>query len=63
MLRAVRGALVERPPTTLGVSVLALCPLIGMFLGDLRQEKASGGGVGIAMMGLIAARIRRVRRW
>lgn len=54
-----------RPMTILGVALLALCTLIGVFLGDLLgvllQVKANVGGVGIAMMLLIAARIWLVR--
>ncbi|WP_018259985.1 malonate transporter subunit MadL [Methylobacterium sp. WSM2598] len=51
--------------TILGVALLALCTLIGVFLGDLLgvllQVKANVGGVGIAMMLLIAARVWLVR--
>ncbi|AWB25854.1 malonate transporter subunit MadL [Methylobacterium currus] len=51
--------------TILGVALLALCTLIGVFLGDLLgvllQVKANVGGVGIAMMLLIAARIWLIR--
>lgn len=51
--------------TILGVALLALCTLVGVFLGDLLGillgVKANVGGVGIAMMLLIAARIWLVR--
>jgi len=51
--------------TILGVALLALCTLIGVFLGDLLGillgVKANVGGVGIAMMLLIAARIWLLR--
>ena len=51
--------------TILGVALLALCTLIGVFLGDLLGillgVKANVGGVGIAMMLLIAARIWLMR--
>lgn len=54
-----------RSMTILGVALLALCTLIGVFLGDLLgvllQVKANVGGVGIAMMLLIAARIWLIR--
>jgi malonate transporter MadL subunit len=46
--------------TILGVALLALCTLIGVFLGDLLGValgvKANVGGVGLAMILLIAAR-------
>ncbi len=52
--------------TILGVALLALCTLVGVFLGDLLGillgVKANVGGVGIAMMLLIAARVWLVRR-
>ncbi len=45
----------------LGVALLATCTLIGVFLGDLLGValgvKANVGGVGIAMILLIAARV------
>ncbi|ACB78241.1 malonate transporter, MadL subunit [Methylorubrum populi BJ001] len=51
--------------TVLGVALLALCTLVGVFLGDLLGillgVKANVGGVGIAMMLLIAARIWLMR--
>lgn len=51
--------------TILGVALLALCTLVGVFLGDLLGillgVKANVGGVGIAMMLLIAARIWLMR--
>ncbi|PNG27427.1 malonate transporter subunit MadL [Methylocella silvestris] len=47
--------------TIFGVALLSLCTLIGVFLGDLLGValgvKANVGGVGIAMMLLIATRI------
>ncbi|ACK52101.1 malonate transporter, MadL subunit [Methylocella silvestris BL2] len=47
--------------TIFGVALLSLCTLIGVFLGDLLGValgvKANVGGVGIAMMLLIAVRI------
>ncbi|KQQ25381.1 malonate transporter subunit MadL [Methylobacterium sp. Leaf123] len=51
--------------TILGVALLALCTLIGVFLGDLLgillDVKANVGGVGIAMILLIAARVWLLR--
>ncbi|GEP11216.1 malonate transporter subunit MadL [Methylobacterium gnaphalii] len=45
----------------LGVALLAVCTLVGVFLGDLLGValgvKANVGGVGIAMILLIAARV------
>lgn len=50
----------------LGVALLAACTLIGVYLGDLLGValgvKANVGGVGIAMILLIAARIWLDRR-
>jgi malonate transporter MadL subunit len=47
--------------TISGVALLAICTLIGVFLGDLLGlalgVKANVGGVGIAMILLIAARL------
>jgi malonate transporter MadL subunit len=47
--------------TIFGVALLAICTLIGVFIGDLLgvilNVKANVGGVGIAMMLLIAARV------
>jgi malonate transporter MadL subunit len=52
--------------TVFGVALLAICTLIGVFVGDLLgvvlHVKANVGGVGIAMMLLIAARIWLTRR-
>ncbi|GJE71207.1 malonate transporter subunit MadL [Methylorubrum podarium] len=52
--------------TILGVALLALCTLVGVFLGDLLgillDVKANVGGVGIAMMLLIAARVWLMRQ-
>lgn len=52
--------------TISGVALLAICTLIGGFLGDLLGAwlgvKANVGGVGIAMMLLIAARLWLARR-
>jgi malonate transporter MadL subunit len=49
------------PMTVFGVALLAICTLIGVFIGDLLgvalHVKANVGGVGIAMMLLIAARV------
>ncbi|HVJ42163.1 MAG TPA: malonate transporter subunit MadL [Dongiaceae bacterium] len=49
-----------------GVALLAICTLLGAFLGDalgvLLGVKANVGGVGIAMMLLIAARLWLARR-
>jgi len=65
-IRAGRNAAGGRPMTILGVALLALCTLIGVFLGDLLgvllQVKANVGGVGIAMMLLMAARVWLLRR-
>lgn len=52
--------------TVFGVALLAVCTLVGVFVGDLLGValgvKANVGGVGIAMMMLIAARVWLVRR-
>src|SRR3954469_388070 len=52
--------------TVFGVALLALCTLVGVFIGDLLGValgvKANVGGVGLAMMMLIAARIWLVRQ-
>ena len=52
--------------TVFGVALLAICTLVGVFIGDLLGValgvKANVGGVGIAMMLLIAARVWLVRR-
>jgi malonate transporter MadL subunit len=51
----------RRPMTVFGVALLAICTLLGVFIGDLLgvalNVKANVGGVGIAMMLLIAARV------
>ncbi|ATB28218.1 malonate transporter subunit MadL [Melittangium boletus] len=52
--------------TIYGVALLALCTLVGVVLGELLGEalgvKANVGGVGIAMVLLILARLALVRR-
>ncbi|MDZ5650054.1 malonate transporter subunit MadL [Nitrospirillum sp. BR 11828] len=52
--------------TISGVALLAICTLLGTFLGDLLGSllgvKANVGGVGIAMLLLIAARLWMARR-
>ncbi|MEH2476719.1 malonate transporter MadL subunit [Nitrobacteraceae bacterium AZCC 2146] len=52
--------------TISGVALLSICTLLGVWLGDLLGValgvKANVGGVGIAMMFLIAARLWLVRR-
>jgi malonate transporter MadL subunit len=52
--------------TVFGVALLAICTLIGVFVGDLLGValgvKANVGGVGIAMMLLMAARVWLTRR-
>jgi malonate transporter MadL subunit len=52
--------------TLSGVALLAICTLLGGLLGDalgaLLQVKANVGGVGIAMILLIAARLWLVKR-
>ena len=52
--------------TVFGVALLAICTLVGVFIGDLLgvalEVKANVGGVGLAMMLLIAARIWLVRQ-
>lgn len=52
--------------TISGVALLAICTLLGAFLGDLLGAalgvKANVGGVGIAMILLIVGRIWLVRR-
>jgi malonate transporter MadL subunit len=54
------------PMIVLGVALLAACTLIGVYLGDLLGivlgVKANVGGVGIAMILLIAARLWLSRR-
>src|SRR3954463_817698 len=56
----------DRGMTVFGVALLAVCTLVGVFVGDLLGValgvKANVGGVGIAMMMLIAARVWLVRR-
>jgi len=55
----------EAPVTISGVALLAICTLLGGLLGDLLGVtlgvKANVGGVGIAMMFLIAARLWLMR--
>jgi malonate transporter MadL subunit len=52
--------------TIFGVALLAICTLIGVFVGDvlgiLLGVKANVGGVGLAMMLLMAARVWLLRR-
>lgn len=52
--------------TIFGVALLAICTLVGVFIGDLLGVvlgvKANVGGVGLAMMMLMAARVWLVRR-
>ena len=52
--------------TVFGVALLAICTLVGVFIGDLLGValgvKANVGGVGLAMMMLIAARVWLVRK-
>jgi malonate transporter MadL subunit len=52
--------------TVYGVALLAICSLLGAFLGDLLGValgvKTNVGGVGIAMMLLIAGRVWLIRR-
>jgi malonate transporter MadL subunit len=52
--------------TVFGVALLAICTLVGVFTGDLLGValgvKANVGGVGIAMMMLMAARVWLLRR-
>lgn len=52
--------------TIFGVALLAICTLLGVLLGDMLGlalgVKANVGGVGIAMMLLIAARVWLVQR-
>ena len=52
--------------TVFGVALLAICTLVGVFIGDLLGVvlgvKANVGGVGLAMMMLMAARVWLVRR-
>ena len=52
--------------TIFGVALLAICTLVGVFLGDvlgvLLHVKSNVGGVGIAMGLLIAARVWLVKR-
>jgi len=52
--------------TIFGVALLAGCTLVGVFIGDLLGlllgVKANVGGVGLAMMLLIAARVWLLRR-
>src|SRR3954451_7744383 len=55
----------EAAMTISGVALLAICTLLGVLLGDMLGVvlgvKANVGGVGIAMMFLIAARLWLVR--
>ena len=52
--------------TIYGVALLAICSLLGALLGDLLgialNVKSNVGGVGIAMIILIAARVWLIRR-
>ncbi|WP_336487330.1 malonate transporter subunit MadL [Methylobacterium nigriterrae] len=52
--------------TIFGVALLAICTLVGVYLGDLLGillgVKANVGGVGLAMILLIAARVWMVRQ-
>jgi malonate transporter MadL subunit len=52
--------------TIYGVALLAICSLIGALLGDLLgvalNVKSNVGGVGIAMMMLIAGRVWLIRK-
>ena len=52
--------------TIYGVALLAICTLVGVFIGDLLGSllgvKSNVGGVGIAMMLLIGARLLLTRR-
>lgn len=52
--------------TIYGVALLAICSLLGALLGDLLgialNVKSNVGGVGIAMVMLIAARVWLIRR-
>jgi len=62
-----RPALAKGAPVTIsGVALLAICTLLGVLLGDLLGValgvKANVGGVGIAMIFLIAARLWLMRR-
>lgn len=54
-----------RTMTIFGVALLALCTLVGVYLGDLLGValgvKANVGGVGLAMILLIAARVWMLR--
>jgi malonate transporter MadL subunit len=52
--------------TIYGVALLAICTLVGVFLGDLLGSllgvKSNVGGVGIAMLLLIGARLLLTRK-
>lgn len=52
--------------TIYGVAILAVCTLLGSFLGDLLGQalgvKSNVGGVGMAMIMLIAARVWMEKR-
>ena len=52
--------------TIYGVALLAICTLVGVFIGDLLGSllgvKSNVGGVGIAMMLLIGARLLLTRK-
>ncbi len=56
----------EDPVTIFGVALLAVCTLLGAWLGDLLgmalHVKSNVGGVGIAMILLILARVGLQRR-
>ena len=52
--------------TIFGVTLLAFCTLVGVFVGDLLGivlgVKANVGGVGLAMMLLMAARVWLIKK-
>ena len=52
--------------TIFGVALLAFCTLVGVFVGDLLGVvlgvKANVGGVGLAMMLLMAARVWLIKK-
>src|SRR6476659_4657502 len=67
VLPAARAAQLWRQPMIIyGTALLAVCHLLGIFLGDLLGQalgvKTNVGGVGIAMLLLIFARIYMQQR-
>src|SRR5882672_12908557 len=64
--RPARGTREKRDMTIYGVALLAICTLLGALLGDvlgvMLGVKTNVGGVGIAMILLMAARVWLMRK-